>query len=70
MPARCRGCPPPPGKLGKTYNVGGHNERRNLAIVESLCDPLAELAPNKPEGVEHYCALITFVKDRPGHDLR
>jgi dTDP-glucose 4,6-dehydratase len=58
------------GKVGETYNIGGHNEKTNLEVVETLCDLLEELAPNKPAGVERYRELITFVKDRPGHDLR
>jgi dTDP-glucose 4,6-dehydratase len=58
------------GKVGETYNIGGHNEKRNLEVVETICDLLDELAPNKPEGVEHYKDLITFVTDRPGHDAR
>lgn len=58
------------GKVGETYNIGGHNEKRNLEVVHTLCDLLEDLAPNKPAGVERYRDLITFVKDRPGHDLR
>ncbi|MCO8309587.1 dTDP-glucose 4,6-dehydratase [Pseudomonas mandelii] len=58
------------GKVGETYNIGGHNEKTNLEVVETLCDLLEELAPNKPAGVGCYRELITFVKDRPGHDLR
>ena len=58
------------GVVGETYNIGGHNEKTNLEVVETLCDLLEELAPDKPEGVERYRELITFVKDRPGHDLR
>jgi dTDP-glucose 4,6-dehydratase len=58
------------GKVGETYNIGGHNEKTNLEVVETLCDLLEELAPNKPAGVVRYRELITFVKDRPGHDLR
>jgi dTDP-glucose 4,6-dehydratase len=58
------------GKVGETYNIGGHNEKTNLEVVETLCDLLEELAPNKPVGVDRYRELITFVKDRPGHDLR
>lgn len=58
------------GQVGETYNIGGHNEKRNLEVVQILCDLLEELAPNKPAGVERYRDLITFVKDRPGHDLR
>ncbi|SEJ25883.1 dTDP-glucose 4,6-dehydratase [Pseudomonas linyingensis] len=58
------------GQVGETYNIGGHNEKRNLEVVETLCDLLEELAPNKPAGVTQYRDLITFVRDRPGHDLR
>lgn len=58
------------GKTGETYNIGGHNERRNLEVVETLCDLLNELAPEKPLGVTDFRELITFVADRPGHDRR
>lgn len=58
------------GNVGETYNIGGHNEKRNIEVVETICDLLEELAPNKPAGVTRYRDLITFVKDRPGHDLR
>lgn len=58
------------GKVGGTYNIGGHNEKRNLEVVETICDLLEELAPEKPEGVARYRDLITFVQDRPGHDVR
>ncbi|MBN8441174.1 MAG: dTDP-glucose 4,6-dehydratase [Thauera sp.] len=58
------------GEVGETYNIGGHNEKRNLEVVHTLCDLLEELAPNKPEGLARYRDLITFVKDRPGHDRR
>lgn len=58
------------GQVGETYNIGGHNERRNLDVVHTICDLLEELAPRKPEGVSAYRDLITFVKDRPGHDVR
>lgn len=57
-------------KVGETYNIGGHNEQKNIDVVKSICELLEELAPNKPEGVDHYVDLITYVKDRPGHDLR
>ncbi|HCJ6511518.1 TPA: dTDP-glucose 4,6-dehydratase [Acinetobacter baumannii] len=57
-------------KVGETYNIGGHNEQKNIDVVKSICELLEELAPNKPEGVNHYVDLITYVKDRPGHDLR
>lgn len=56
--------------VGETYNIGGHNEQKNLDVVKSICNLLEELAPNKPEGVQQYVDLIAYVKDRPGHDLR
>ena len=55
---------------GKTYNIGGHNEVKNIDVVTRICELLDELVPEKPEGIAHYKELITFVKDRPGHDLR
>ena len=58
------------GKIGETYNIGGHNEKTNFEVVESICDLLEELAPEKPKGVQNYRDLIRFVKDRPGHDAR
>ena len=58
------------GKIGETYNIGGHNEKTNLEVVGTICDLLEELAPQKPLGVNNYRDLITFVKDRPGHDAR
>ncbi|UGS42670.1 dTDP-glucose 4,6-dehydratase [Pseudocitrobacter corydidari] len=58
------------GVVGETYNIGGHNERKNLEVVETICALLEELVPKKPQGVAHYRDLITYVADRPGHDLR
>ena len=58
------------GKVGETYNIGGHNEKTNLEVVRTVCALLEELAPQKPAGVAKYEDLITFVKDRPGHDAR
>ena len=58
------------GEVGETYNIGGHNEKKNIEVVEAICDLLEELAPIKPKGVSNYRDLITFVKDRPGHDTR
>jgi dTDP-glucose 4,6-dehydratase len=55
---------------GKTYNIGGHNERKNIDVVNTICDLLEELRPIKPNGVTHYRDLITYVTDRPGHDMR
>ena len=58
------------GKIGETYNIGGHNQKTNLEVVETICDLLEELAPVKRSGVDNYRDLIVFVKDRPGHDAR
>ncbi|WP_127021649.1 dTDP-glucose 4,6-dehydratase [Rheinheimera mangrovi] len=58
------------GEVGETYNIGGHNEKQNIEVVHSICDLLEELQPEKPLGMKHYRELITFVTDRPGHDLR
>jgi dTDP-glucose 4,6-dehydratase len=58
------------GAAGKTYNIGGCNEKTNIAVVREICNLLEELAPDKPSGVSKYQDLITFVKDRPGHDAR
>ena len=55
------------GRPGETYNVGGHNEQKNIDVVRALCALLDELAPD-PAG--SYARLITFVTDRPGHDAR
>lgn len=56
--------------VGETYNIGGHNEQKNIDVVKSICSLLEELAPNKPQGLAHYEDLISYVTDRPGHDLR
>ncbi len=58
------------GRPGETYNIGGHNERKNIEVVHILCDLLEEMHPDKPDGVAHYRDLIAFVADRPGHDRR
>ena len=56
------------GVVGETYNIGGHNEKQNIEVVKTICKILDEL---KPESTgQKYETLITFVKDRPGHDLR
>jgi dTDP-glucose 4,6-dehydratase len=55
------------GKIGETYNIGGHNEWKNIDLVHLLCD-LTDKALNRPVGTAR--KLITFVKDRPGHDKR
>ncbi len=56
------------GKPGETYNIGGYNERKNIDLVRLLCGILAELRP-RGDG-RRYAEQITFVADRPGHDLR
>lgn len=66
------------GAKGETYNIGGHNEKKNLEVVHTICDLLEEMAPNGLEGLtpkglrpeKAYKDLIEFVKDRPGHDVR
>jgi len=63
------------GVVGETYNIGGHNEKQNIDVVKAICEILDELVPTSchsreggnPEGFK---SLITFVKDRPGHDMR
>lgn len=56
------------GVIGETYNIGGHNEKQNIEVVTTICRILDELQP-RPSG-QIYESLITYVKDRPGHDLR
>ena len=56
------------GIVGETYNIGGHNEKQNVDVVKTICSILDELQPQ--ENNIPYASLITFVKDRPGHDLR
>nr|WP_314420581.1 dTDP-glucose 4,6-dehydratase [uncultured Erwinia sp.] len=58
------------GAVGETYNIGGHNERKNIDVVKTICQLLEELVPTKPQGINSYSSLITFVTDRPGHDVR
>ncbi|BCA31341.1 dTDP-glucose 4,6-dehydratase [Metapseudomonas otitidis] len=58
------------GQVGETYNIGGHNEQKNIGVVRGICALLEELAPAKPAGIARFEDLITHVKDRPGHDLR
>jgi len=54
------------GEVGETYNIGGHNEKRNLEVVQTICEILDELRPKSGS----YKDQITFVSDRPGHDQR
>lgn len=58
------------GVVGETYNIGGHNEKTNIEVVKTICCLLEELVPNKPNGIAKYEDLITYVTDRPGHDVR
>lgn len=58
------------GVVGETYNIGGHNERKNIEVVNAICGILDELRPNRPGNISSYQELITFVDDRPGHDVR
>lgn len=70
------------GKVGETYNIGGHNEKQNIEVVHTICDILQELAPPcdntnirvrgavRAHFVHDYRELITYVQDRPGHDRR
>lgn len=56
------------GKIGETYNIGGNNEMKNIDIVTTICKILDEMEPSNK--LKSYTDLITFVQDRPGHDLR
>ncbi|GAD02746.1 dTDP-glucose 4,6-dehydratase [Agarivorans albus] len=64
------------GEIGETYNIGGHNEKTNIDVVRTICSLLEELAPSEAKarltaaGLCQFEDLITFVKDRPGHDAR
>ena len=58
------------GRNGETYNIRGHNERKNIDVVRTICSILDKVVEQKPGNISHFADLITFVKDRPGHDLR
>ncbi|OZA16454.1 MAG: dTDP-glucose 4,6-dehydratase [Thiotrichales bacterium 17-46-47] len=69
------------GQVGETYNIGGHNEKQNLEVVKTICAILEELSPSEdnpnidtyscqPGNADSYLALIKYVQDRPGHDMR
>lgn len=58
------------GVIGETYNIGGHNEKQNLEVVKAVCALLDELRPSTHKGINRHEELITFVGDRPGHDIR
>ena len=56
------------GQVGETYNIGGHNEKQNIEVVKTICALLDELQPRADQ--LSYASFITYVTDRPGHDLR
>ena len=58
------------GEVGETYNIGGHNEMKNIDVVKTVCSILDELSPSKIDDIEKYEQLIVFVTDRAGHDIR
>ena len=58
------------GKIGDTYCIGGHNERKNIDVVKTICAILDKIIDKKPNSIVNFAELITFVADRPGHDLR
>ena len=57
-------------RLGETYNIGGLNEKKNIDVVRLICAIMDERVSDKPAGVNRFEDLITFVRDRPGHDVR
>ncbi|WP_163922304.1 dTDP-glucose 4,6-dehydratase [Photobacterium sp. Alg240-V54] len=68
--ARALYCVLTQGQAGATYNIGGYNEKANIDVITTICQLLEELAPNKPQAIDAYSDLITYVADRPGHDIR
>lgn len=66
--ARALYCVASQGKVGETYNIGGHNEKQNIEVVKTICALLDELRPRADQTA--YASLISYVTDRPGHDLR
>ena len=58
------------GEIGETYNIGGHNEMKNIEVVNHICIILDELVPCKFDGIIKYNQLIQYVEDRSGHDVR
>ena len=57
-------------QVGSTYNIGGNCEIRNIDVVEHICELLNKFVKTKPKGLSNYKELITYSKDRPGHDFR
>ena len=58
------------GRVGETYMIGGGNEKTNMEVVSLICDLLDEFVAKKPNGIDSFRDLISFVADRPGHDGR
>ncbi|TGE83940.1 dTDP-glucose 4,6-dehydratase [Pseudoalteromonas sp. KS88] len=58
------------GEVGETYNIGGFNEKKNIDVVKTICNHLNALITEKPVGLTDFNDLITYVADRPGHDVR
>jgi dTDP-glucose 4,6-dehydratase len=63
------------GKIGETYNIGGHNEKQNIEVVHTICELLEELVPDNAHSIaggnkNGFKGLVTYVQDRPGHDIR
>ena len=58
------------GENGETYCIGGHNERKNIDVVKTICAILDKIIDKKPKEISSFADLITYVADRPGHDLR
>ncbi|MDC0910504.1 dTDP-glucose 4,6-dehydratase, partial [Candidatus Pseudothioglobus singularis] len=58
------------GLIGETYNIGGNNEIQNIEVVTEICRLLDELIPSQLNGLDSFSDLISFVQDRPGHDVR
>ena len=58
------------GVVGQTYNIGGNNELQNIEVAKKICSILDQLVPEKLNGINSFIELITYVEDRPGHDVR
>ena len=58
------------GQVSETYNIGGHNQKTNLEVVETICQILDEVVQHRPDGIRQFNELICFVDDRAGHDVR
>ena len=58
------------GKIGETYNIGSNNEMKNIDLVKHICNLLDSYILDKPKGIKSFSQLISFVKDRKGHDRR